>query len=67
MGGFGTVVDDGYGVSYIIVGEDDGKIKFYCICTMLSYLGVFFLQSTSVSTASGSVLKLTRGSLEMLS
>ncbi len=28
MGGFGTVAEDGYGVSYIIVGEDDGKITY---------------------------------------
>jgi hypothetical protein len=24
-GGFGTVTDDGYGVSYIIVGEEEGN------------------------------------------
>lgn len=24
-GGFGTVTDTGYGVSYIVVGEDTGK------------------------------------------
>ena len=25
VGGFGTVSDDGYGVSYIVVGEDRGE------------------------------------------
>ena len=25
LGGFGTVADEGYGVSYIVVGEDEGK------------------------------------------
>ena len=31
-GGFGTVTDTGYGVSYIVVGEDTGKViatQFY--------------------------------------
>ena len=26
-GGFGTVADDGYGVSYIVVGEDTGEYQ----------------------------------------
>ena len=42
------------------------RINFYSILYMLSYLGVF-LQSTSVYTPRGIVLKQTRGSLEMLS
>ena len=25
VGGFGTVVEDGYGVSYLVVGEDMGE------------------------------------------
>ena len=26
VGGFGTVVEDGYGVSYLVVGEDKGEL-----------------------------------------
>lgn len=63
LGGFGTVVDSGYGVSYIIVGEDDGKN-----ITVDLNLVIFFLclQLTSAYTASVVVLRLILGSLEML-
>ena len=30
-GGFGTVCDEGYGVSYIVVGEDTGIVLSYVI------------------------------------
>jgi len=26
LGGFGTVADDGYGISYIVCGEDHGTM-----------------------------------------
>ena len=29
LGGFGTVSDEGYGVSYIVVGEDEGESYIY--------------------------------------
>ena len=34
-GGFGTVIDQGYGISYIVVGEDKGRL-FRCMYALIS-------------------------------
>ena len=39
LGGFGAVCDEGYGISYIVVGEDQGMYLYILIQNYLLGLG----------------------------
>ena len=55
VGGFGTVTDQGYGISYIVHGEDEGMM----IDTFLLFNYILFFQLIFLYTQGKVVLLLT--------